>query len=384
MSASGIPDLMKNLFFYGSLRDEALLRIVLGSDASVRMTQATLADHEVVWADGRAFPMIQSRQGAIAEGLLVEGLTNDQIARLNFYEGGFAYDLVPFQVQTEHGLHPCEIYWPPKGQFNAGSPWKLEDWQRDFGPMSREAAKEVMSHFGSMDAQTLAQHFPRIRARADSRVRAKASSAPSSVRSEVTEGALVVEKTTRSHLGFYALDTMLLRHRKFDGEMSDVLRREVFISSDASIVLPYDPRTDQVLMVEQFRMGPTGRNDPLPWCLEPVAGLIDPGETPEETAHREAFEEAGIRFSSLETVANGYSSPGASTGYFFLYVGLCDLNGHNSEAGGIMDEGEDIRSHIFGFDKAMELVDSGEINVLPTILCLNWLARHREQLRSLA
>ena len=128
-------------------------------------------------------------------------------------------------------------------------------------------------------------------------------------------------------------------------------------------------------------MGPTGRHDPVPWCLEPVAGLIDPGEDPETCAIREAKEEADLDLHTLEFVSKGYSSPGASSEYFFLYVGLCTLPESQTKIGGVVDEGEDIRSHILGFSDAMRLVDSGEINVIPTVLCLNWLARHRDRIR---
>jgi len=374
---------MTNLFFYGSLRDEELLRIVLGDEeARIELRQAELADHSATWAKGHPFPMIAKISGERATGLLAMNLNDDQVARINFYEGGFSYDLGKTTASTDGGHVECEVYYPQVGLFERGEKWHLSDWQRDWGDLSREAAKEAMSYFGDITAETLVQRFPRIRARADSRIRAQSQPAPMTVRSGKTSQDLTIEQRETSHSGFYALDSMHLRHTKFDGSKSELLRREVFKSSDATIVLPYDPVTDTILMVEQIRMGPIGRADPVPWCLEPVAGLVDPGEGPEETAHREALEEAGVSFTALETVANGYSSPGASTGYFFLYVGLCDLSDHQSDQAGIPDEGEDICSHIIAFDHAMELVDTGEINVLPTILCLNWLAHHRDRLRA--
>ena len=47
-------------------------------------------------------------------------------------------------------------------------------------------------------------------------------------------------------------------------------------------------------------------------------------------------------------------------------------------------EGEDIRLHPMGFDAALALVDSREIQVGPLILMLHWLARHRDRLRAMA
>ena len=54
--------------------------------------------------------------------------------------------------------------------------------------------------------------------------------------------------------------------------MSDEVNRAVFISGDAVTVLPYDPRRDRVLLIEQFRAGPFARGDDQPWLLEAIAG----------------------------------------------------------------------------------------------------------------
>lgn len=374
-----------DLFFYGTLCDRGLLSIVLGEDQTdVVIRDAVLEDHAVYWVKDQAYPIIVQEAGARAQGVLVQGLTKTHVERLDFYEGGFGYELRDYRVATNEGVADCQIYWPDDAKLICGDLWDLSQWQVRFGETIRLAAQETMSYFGALTHQELAVRYPMIVRRAASRLRAQRRSGPATVRSDKALTDVIQEEVTRSHLGFYALDVLALRHPKFDGGYSDLLRREVFLSADAAIVLPYDPVTDQVLMVEQFRMGPTGRGDPRPWCLEPVAGLVDAGEEPETTAHREAMEEAGLTFSALETVANGYSSPGASSGYFFLYVGLCDLSDHQSDASGCADEGEDIRSHVLGFNQAMQLVDTGEINILPTILCLNWLARHRSRLRGAA
>ncbi len=61
---------------------------------------------------------------------------------------------------------------------------------------------------------------------------------------------------------------------------------------------------DEILLVRQFRP-PAGRR-----MLEFPAGLIDPGETAEETAVRELYEETGYRGRVLETFPPACSSPG--------------------------------------------------------------------------
>jgi nudix-type nucleoside diphosphatase (YffH/AdpP family) len=113
--------------------------------------------------------------------------------------------------------------------------------------------------------------------------------------------------------------------RRFDGDAQRDVRRAVFRVTDAATVLPYDPVRDRILLLEQLRFGPLAQGDPAPWLLEPVAGLIDAGETPEETARREAAEEAGLVIGDLHFVARYYPSPGGVSQVLYSYIGLADL-----------------------------------------------------------
>src|SRR5690606_6735551 len=181
---------------------------------------------------------------------------------------------------------------------------------------------------------------------------------------------------------FFAVEDHRLRHRRFDGSMGETLDRAVFVSCDAAVVLPYDPRRDRVLLVEQFRSGPMARGDRQPWLLETVAGRVDPGETPEEAARREAREEAGLDLGRLLPACGFYPSPAAKSEYLYTFVGLADLPDSRPGSGGVAGEGEDIRTHVVGFARLMELVESGEINNGPLIVLALWLAARRDRLRA--
>jgi nudix-type nucleoside diphosphatase (YffH/AdpP family) len=159
------------------------------------------------------------------------------------------------------------------------------------------------------------------------------------------------------------------------------LKRAVFIAGDAALVLPYDPVRDRVLLVEQLRVGPMARGDAQCWQFEPVAGRIDDLETPEEVVRREAMEEAGLELGALEMVARSYPTPGTSTEFFYLYVGLADLPQGTEGQGGLMSEAEDIRTHLFSFDALMQMCDAAEAANAPLVMAAYWLARHRERLR---
>ena len=194
-------------------------------------------------------------------------------------------------------------------------------------------------------------------------------------------GAVEVLARRRAHDGFYALDEVTLRHETFAGGMSGPLDRAVFVSYDAVIMLPYDPASDRVCLVEQFRMGPFARGERDPWMAEPVAGLIDAGETPESTAVREAEEEAGLAIERLVPLGAGYSSPGASTGYHHHFIGICAIP-ERVRRGGLDAEGEDIRAVPLPAEELFARLDAGRLRNTPLILCAYALRQLREGLRA--
>ncbi len=372
---------MSALFLYGTLRDMALLRIVLGAD-SVAMRPATLPDHAVTWAEGQIFPTIAAQPGAEAVGVLLEDLSPHQVLRLDFYEGGFGYDLRDVRVRAGGGPHKARVYFPQAGLWQQGAPFDLDDWARQWGAISRAAAMEAMEYLGTCSGRDLAARMPMIRARAASRL--SATGVPAMVRSDTGAEAVQTVRTEVLHAGYFRTEARVLRHPTFAGGMSETLRREIFVATDAALVLPYDPVCDRVLLVEQFRMGPYGRGDPRPWMLEPVAGRVDPGETPEQAAHRECMEEAGLTLTRLERIGSYYCTPGYSTEYFHNFVGITDLPDDLPRYGGLETEAEDIRLHLLDFDAAMALIDTGEADNGPLILSLMWLARERARLRAAA
>ena len=181
--------------------------------------------------------------------------------------------------------------------------------------------------------------------------------------------------------GFFSVEEHDLSYRKFNNEQSSILTRSALISSDAVIVLPYDPVNDRILLIEQFRSGPYVKGDENPWVLEPIAGLIDEGETPESAGIREAQEEAHLEIKRLELVARSYPSPGISTEFFHQYIGIVELLDKSDLIAGLSSENEDIRSHIFEYEQFFEMIESGMVKVGPLILLGLWLSKNRNRLR---
>jgi len=268
---------------------------------------------------------------------------------------------------------------PPMVGVTPNGLWDLIVWEDKWAAMTVIAAREVMSFFGKRSAADIIRMFPMIRSRATSNLNALNSKHDD----RTLKGDVEVVKKTREYTDFFALDSFELKHDRFDGTKTSALKRAVFVGTDAAILLPYDAKRDCVLLVEQLRMGPLGRGDPNLWQLEPIAGRVDAGETPQACAIRESKEEAGLTVTHLEQVCEAYPSPGCSSEFFYQYVGLVDLPNDIIGISGLECENEDIRTHLLSFDELMELVESQQAANVPLVTMAYWLAFHRNRLRGL-
>lgn len=183
----------------------------------------------------------------------------------------------------------------------------------------------------------------------------------------------------RTFNGFFKIDEYHFRHALFAGGQSDIVVREIFERGDAVAVLPYDPKLDAVLLIEQFRIGALG-DKKSPWLLEVIAGMTDGSTDYESVVKKEAKEESGIELSNLEFMLSYLSSPGGTSERLYLYYAEADL----SQAGGLFgvpDEGEDIKVHVLPVKEAFQLLDDGEMDNAATVICLQWLKLNIEAIR---
>lgn len=180
--------------------------------------------------------------------------------------------------------------------------------------------------------------------------------------------------------GYFRVDRFKVQHERFNGHWSQPFTREVFDrNGHVAAVLLFDPLHDKVIMIEQFRAGVmAGGGDP--WITEVVAGIVDPGETPEQTARREALEEASCTVSELQPIADYFSSPGGTSERIMLFIGRTTSPEHGIQ-GGLEQENEDIRVHVMDAAKAIGLLYTGKIRDGLTMIALQWFAMHHTELR---
>lgn len=193
-----------------------------------------------------------------------------------------------------------------------------------------------------------------------------------------TPARVEILERRRAHDGFIGLDVLRLRHERFDGAMSPMLRRELIVQRRAVAVLPWDPAADALVLTLQFRAGLV--DDPGgAWSLEGVAGLIDGDEAPAVAAAREVKEETGLELVRLTEAGAYHSSPGASSEHVTCFIGQVEapaasgIFGHAAEA-------EDIRVEAVPFAAAVAALEAGRITAANTLVPLLWLRLHRERL----
>ncbi|WP_424990096.1 NUDIX domain-containing protein [Fluviibacterium sp. S390] len=330
----------------GPLADETLLTTVLGSDA---YQLANLLDPE-------GWPQ--------ADLTLI---TAEAQARLDYYLAAHGLDLSTEFAQLL-----------PDNQILAGRTFSADVWTPRWRNIWRAAAEEIMLHRTSRSPETLTTWLNNIWSRADSRLRAQA--ARRVCPSGLDRDDLTVQHKSYGYYQYFTVVDYIYDHAHFDGTRSEALTRGVFMASDAVTVLPYDPVRDRVLVIEQLRAAPLARGDRGLWLMEPVAGRIEPADDPEDTAIREAWEEAHVQVTGLHKIGEYYPSTGAFSEYLYSFIGLADLPDDAGKLAGLDIEGEDIRGHVMSRTGLMAAITRGDIPVGPLMISAYWLDANHHRL----
>ena len=178
--------------------------------------------------------------------------------------------------------------------------------------------------------------------------------------------------------GFFEMKRIQVQHKLFDGTWSRVLSREMFERGHAVAVLPYDPNTQEFVLIQQFRLGAMATSD-SPWLFEVIAGMIEPNEDLDEVCHRESFEEAGIVLEGLQRALTYLSSPGGTTERLHIYMAKTDATLARG-VHGLASESEDIMVHRVKESEAREWLDKGKIDNAAAIIALQWFFLNKQKL----
>ncbi|WFE73277.1 gamma-glutamylcyclotransferase [Roseinatronobacter sp. S2] len=367
-----------DVFLFGTLRHDGLRAAVLGTHVPARPATAP----EFLRFNVSGYPVLARAATEQVDGVLVT-LDAAALARLDFYEALFDYRREVITVLSDGASVQVQVYGPEVAPQGLAQPWSFSDWCAGQADAAVIATRELFALGAIYAPEALKTRYPMLLAHAASQMRAGQSSQPATLRGDWDRGDVVSRQRMQPYAYFFGVQVDDLSFRRFDGSESEVVRRAAFVMSDAVTLLPYDPKLDLVLVIEQFRYGPYVRGDVNCWSLEPIAGRIDPGETPEECALRETQEEAQLHLmkNALVPVGASYPSPGAISEYLYSYVALCDLSRANEGVSGLDTEAENIRSHVIPFDLLIALIGSGEVQNGPLIQTAYWLALNKARLQ---
>jgi len=366
-----------DVFVAGALCLRELREAVLGHALTAdQVVPATLADHALVLCDPAHHPALELRPGATTEGLRLTGLTAADLAAIDYYQSCFSREATSSAVEATAEAREVTLYRQPTP--TSAAPVCLQGWATDWAAVALRMADEIMAYQTRKPAGEMVASLPPMRRRAAAWCAAR--NRPADPERDLDRD-VVVHAHKRQYVNFFAMEEMDLQHRTFDGRMGPVLNRGVALVGEAAVLLPYDVARDSVLLIEQFRAAIYIAGEAAPWTWEPPAGLIDPGETPEQAARREAREEAGLTVDRLERVGSLYPSSGSSGEYIHIFCGLTDFASIEG-GGGVPSEGEDIRSKVISFQDLMAGVDNCTFQDMPLVTAALWLARHRDRLRA--
>ncbi len=175
---------------------------------------------------------------------------------------------------------------------------------------------------------------------------------------------------TNIHDGFFKMNELTLSYRKYDGTWSKEIKRELFGGAEVAAVLPFDPIKKEIVLIQQFRPG-TISKEGSNYLNEVVAGIVDEGESPQNAAIRECYEETGCKIKKIQPIQGYFPAPGSSESYYHLFVG--EVNSPTKTIiRGLENENEDILVKSYSFDNIKKKLNNGEIINGITLVALQW------------
>ncbi len=173
---------------------------------------------------------------------------------------------------------------------------------------------------------------------------------------------------------WYTLRKITYETIQKDGTVQ-VHSREAYDRGNGAAIMLYNTAQKTVVLTRQFRMPTFINGNQTGMLIEACAGLLD-NDNPEDCIRRETEEETGYKISDIKKIFEAYMSPGSVTEilYFFIAAYTNEMKVH--EGGGMAHEQENIEVLEIPFEKAIAMVETGEIKDGKTILLLQYLQLH--------
>lgn len=170
---------------------------------------------------------------------------------------------------------------------------------------------------------------------------------------------------------WYTLRKITFEYKKKNGDVI-TQTREAYDRGNGATILLYNLEKKSVILTRQFRLPTYTNGNESGMMIEACAGLLDQ-DNAEDCIRRETEEETGYLIKDVKKVFEAYMSPGSVTEILYFFIAAYSKDMKVSEGGGVDHEEENIEVLEMSFEKALEMVTTGEIKDAKTIMLLQHL-----------
>lgn len=170
---------------------------------------------------------------------------------------------------------------------------------------------------------------------------------------------------------WYTLKKITYEFVKPDGS-KQVHTREAYDRGNGATILLYNKEQQTVILTKQFRLPTFINGNENGMLIEACAGLLDQ-DNPEDCIRRETEEETGYKIKDVKKVFEAYMSPGSVTEMLYFFIAAYSSSMKTNEGGGLEHEQENIEVLEIDFERAYEMMSTGEIKDGKTIMLLQYI-----------
>lgn len=170
---------------------------------------------------------------------------------------------------------------------------------------------------------------------------------------------------------WYTLRKITFDYQKKNGTW-ETQQREAYDRGNGATILLYNTKKKTVILTRQFRMPTYVNGNDSGMLIESCAGLLD-NDNAVDAIKRETEEETGYTISSVTKVFEVYMSPASVTEIVHFFIAEYTEAMKTTQGGGVAKEQEEIEVLELPFNKALTMIETGEIKDGKTIMLLQHL-----------
>lgn len=191
----------------------------------------------------------------------------------------------------------------------------------------------------------------------------------------MTNPKITITNTEVLSKNWYILKKVTYEYQKKDGS-TETQMREAYDRGNGATILLYNKDSKNIILTRQFRLPTYLNGNESGMLIEACAGLLDK-DNAEDCIKRETEEETGYKIADVKKIFEAYMSPGSVTEIVHFFVAEYSKEMKINEGGGLDAEQENIEVLEIPFDKAFDMISTGEIKDAKTMMLLQYAKINR-------